>query len=1402
MQPSLSLRQQSTWNRNASTEPKTDQFAFQTFVGKAASAPHGARTLADDGADANFISRKFASTHPKLQLIPLKTPIVCEGYNGLPEESITHRVEFYMRVDTHLERTGAYVLNTCGQFDLVLGFRWRRDHQPTCDYTKLWITFDHANCKSSCWMDPETVPIAVCEGALASPPRTPRPPAEDTPKKPETTAKEDIHHVSFRAAQAYASRKGHETYLVRLTPELLATFKADHQDLAQNGSHARRTAADSDYSKFFQPPEEVNLQDILSPSDFERYAEILPTFNKEAASRLPAHSEHDLEIKLKPGAVPPAHKMRPQQGKHAEIVEKYLARMLEMGFIEKCNSPVSNNLLIVAKPDGGLRVCVDYRDLNDATIKDRYPIPFFRETLARLNKARFFSKFDVIHAFHRLRMKKGSEWLTAFSTRLGTFQYLVMPFGLCNAPATFQRAINSALFEFLDDFCTAYLDDVLVYSETLEEHIVHVKAVLHRLGEKGFFVDAKKSEFHRQRIKFLGMIITDNGIEMDPEKVRAVQEWEMPTTAQQVLAFLGYTGFYRRFIKDYSHIALPLTKLVKATIVERPTKAGGTRKVTTYEKFTTSDEHERAFQSLKDAFKADIVLKHFDPSLPIHIFTDASAWATGGVMKQPDPDGSLRPIAFFSKKHTPAECNYDIYDLELMAIIRAFEEWEPELMGSGHCIDVTTDHRNLETFMTTKQLNRRQARWSLFLSQFNFKIAYTPGELNGEADALSRRPQDVPIGAEPRLSENERILFNPKVLAPGVLPAIETAIRCLSICQEGRPNRFTADQLDTLRFCLSHTTEDEFGLNPESADGGQDWVDGSLDPDVPPYDQDTRSTAVMLQDAYANCKIAQAAFTAIDEGHTKLSKLFKKEGHYFSRADISSTGTGIHRRLWLDKTRLYVPPDARLRHRIFELCHDHKLAGHKGPRPTFYLMYNRYYWPKMAQSIKKYCNACPTCTRTKSPRDGQHGFLRSMPIPNARWSDIAMDFIQDLPPSKYMGRTYRNLFVICCRLTKRRHFFATEGRSTLEAARCLMEAFKLHGLPTNIVSDRGTTFTSGVWRQLCSRLRIQLKMSTSFHPETDGQTERSNQSLETYLRQYVNFSQDNWAELLPFAEFQVNDTVNVSIGMTPFFADLGYHPKSGIHPGEDLGALTPYQTEQRAVADEILDANSDLVAHLKEQLLWAQQEQSAGANAQRHTAPAYSKDDLVWVSTVNWATTRPSKKFEDRWSGPYKVTRVIHDGRAYELDLPQSLLTNGVFPVFHPKLLRPHNNPPLLDQEPPFPVPITVMDENGTVQQEWYVDEVVDCKKHGSGPFKGKWMYTVKWTGDAKPGYEPANDEWMQKYDARLYHHLNPDKDKPPGFQFPTDWSPAAEDIPTGALPSQDSLDTEDFSGSDSDGGL
>ena len=252
-------------------------------------------------------------------------------------------------------------------------------------------------------------------------------------------------------------------------------------------------------------------------------------------------------------------------------------------------------MLLAKKPGGGVRICVDYRGINHITAKNRYPLPLIKETLDSIQHAKWYTKVDVISAFNRVRVAQGHEWLTAFITRFGLYETLVTPFGLCNAPSTFQRYINDLLYDILDDFVTAYLDDILIYSKTRDEHIQHVREVLKRLQSAGLQIDLKKSEFFTKRTRYLGLIITPNGIEMDPEKVHTISSWEPPNTLRQLQRFLGFANFYRRFINNFSATARSLYDLLKKNVT-----------------FAWTSECQQAFNTLKKHFTTAPALAFFD----------------------------------------------------------------------------------------------------------------------------------------------------------------------------------------------------------------------------------------------------------------------------------------------------------------------------------------------------------------------------------------------------------------------------------------------------------------------------------------------------------------------------------------------------------------------------------------------------------------------------------------------------------------------------------------------------------------------------------------------------------------------------------------------------------------------
>ena len=511
------------------------------------------------------------------------------------------------------------------------------------------------------------------------------------------------------------------------------------------------SASIADIDKMLRPKAPVDPREKL-PTEYHEYLDV---FSRTLAERLPPQRpgiDHKIVLeKTSDGKDPevPWGPLYSMSRGELLVLRKTLTELLDKNFIRASCSPAAAPVLFAKKPGGGLRFCVDYRALNTLTQKDRYPLPLIKETLSSLSKAKWFTKLDIIAAFHKIRIAEGEEWKTAFRTRYGLFEWLVTPFGLTGAPATFQRYINWVLREYLDEFCSAYIDDILIFSDgSLTDHRNKVKKVLQRLREAGLQLDIGKCEFEVKTVRYLGFIIEAGiGVSMEPEKVKAIMEWEAPRSTRGVRAFVGFANYYRRFIHDFSVLTAPLTELTKKGTL-----------------FKWGTEAQQAFEKLKAMFITAPILAQFDPEKETLVEADSSGWSVGGILSQYDEKGELHPCAYFSKKNSPAECNYEIHDKELLAIIRCLEEWDAELR-SVKDFTILTDHKNLEHFMKTRRLTERQVRWSLILSRYKFKLAFRPGKLAGKPDALSRREQDIPKDAfDERLQHRVTQLLKPEVL--------------------------------------------------------------------------------------------------------------------------------------------------------------------------------------------------------------------------------------------------------------------------------------------------------------------------------------------------------------------------------------------------------------------------------------------------------------------------------------------------------------------------------------------------------------------------------------------------------------------------------------------------------------
>jgi hypothetical protein len=397
--------------------------------------------------------------------------------------------------------------------------------------------------------------------------------------------------------------------------------------------------------------------------------------------------------------------------KHFQIIE-----LQQKGYIRPSSSPWGAPELFVTKKDGSMRMCIDYRSLNEVTIKNKYPLPRIDDLFDQLQGAMYFSKIDLRSGYHQLRIKEADIQKTAFVTRYGQYEFTTMPFGLTNAPTFFMNLMNKVFMEELDKFVVDFIDDILIYSKNREDHERHLRIVLGRLSAHQLYAKLSKCEFWLEKIAFLRHIFTAEGIEVDPSKVEAVSKWKQPSNVSEVQSFLGMVGYYRRFIKGFSSIARPMTKLLKKD-----------------NKFVWIPKCEESFQVIKKKLTTAPVLTLPDIHQSFVIFCDASRQGLGCVLMQNE-----KVITYASRLLKPHEQNYPTHDLELAAIVHALKIWRHYLIGNKCHIFI--DHKSLKYIFTQPDLNLSQQRWLELIKDYDIEIHYHPGKANVVADALNRKP--------------------------------------------------------------------------------------------------------------------------------------------------------------------------------------------------------------------------------------------------------------------------------------------------------------------------------------------------------------------------------------------------------------------------------------------------------------------------------------------------------------------------------------------------------------------------------------------------------------------------------------------------------------------------------------
>ncbi|WJZ84253.1 hypothetical protein VitviT2T_003866 [Vitis vinifera] len=458
----------------------------------------------------------------------------------------------------------------------------------------------------------------------------------------------------------------------------------------------------------------VNEENDLKLEDIPIVRDYLDVFLEDLPG-LPPEREVEFTIDVAPGTTSISkapYRMAPLELKELKI---QLQELLDKGFIRPSVSPWGAPVLFVKKNDGSMRLCIDYRELNKVTVRNKYPLPRIDDLFDQLQGACVFSKIDLQSGYHKLRVRSEDVPKTTFQTRYGHYEFLVMPFSLTNVPAAFMDLMNRVFKPYLDQFVVVFIDDILVYSKIWEEHERHLSIVLQTLRDKQLYAKLKKCEFWLDKVSFLGHVVTKDGISVDPGKVDVVSNWRRPNTVTEIQSFLGLAGYYRWFIEGFSKIALPLTRLTQKGV-----------------KFEWSNDCERSFQELKNRLVTAPILTIPSGLGGFVVYSDASYQGLGCVLMQYG-----KVVAYASRQLKPYERNYPTHDLELAAVVFALKIWRHFLFGET--CEIFTDHKSLKYLFSQKELNMRQRMWIKLLKDYDCIIQYHPRKANAVADALSRK---------------------------------------------------------------------------------------------------------------------------------------------------------------------------------------------------------------------------------------------------------------------------------------------------------------------------------------------------------------------------------------------------------------------------------------------------------------------------------------------------------------------------------------------------------------------------------------------------------------------------------------------------------------------------------------
>lgn len=841
---------------------------------------------------------------------------------------------------------------------------------------------------------------------------------------------------------------------------------------------------------------------------------------------------------------------------HRQEVQEQIGKMLDQGIIRPSNSAWSSPIWVVAKKADASgktkwRIVVDFRKLNEKTVDDKYPIPNIADVLDKLGNCQYFTTLDLASGFYQVEMNPQDIPKTAFNVEHGHFEFLRMPMGLKNSPSTFQRVMDNVLRELQNTICLVYLDDIIVFSTSLQEHMSNLEKVFQKLRESNFKIQMDKSEFLKLETAYLGHVIGKDGIKPNPDKIAAIKKYPLPKTTTEIKRFLGLLGYYRKFIPDFAKIAKPMTQCLKKGSKINPDR-----------------NYIECFEKCKTLLVNDPILQYPDFTKEFNLTTDASNLAIGAVLSQ-GPIGTDKPIAYASRTLNTSEINYSTIEKELLAIVWATKYFRPYLFGRK--FKIVTDHRPLQWVMNIKEPNSRLTRWRLRLSEYDYTVVYKPGKSNTNADALSRIEihneefSSVVVNTSEKSDSNSR---TESAHSDAENPILEIPIT------DDPLNRFTRQIIFTVVGDIkSKSTVSK------------------------PFDSHTRTC---IQVSKSN--LEQDVVNAIKEHvnpKIKTGILIIPALEMYSIIPIlQSSFKSSAMNLVLAKTEIENVNNYLKQQEILKNYHEGK-TNHRGINECYLALSRRYYWPKMKEHVTKFINECRICGQAKYDRNPVRPRLQIVPPPSKPIEVVHLDLLS-VDSHKYL--------TIIDAFSKYGQAYYLRDATAVSIIQALLQFFSHHGVALTIITDNGPEFANQLFLEFTRLHKIHHHKTCPYTPNENGMVERLHSTLLEHLRILrLEHRGESVPNLMTYAVIAYNSSIHSFTKCRPIDIITGHlDPRDPLDMNITEHLLQQYIQDHRKRMEKVYEIINETALHRRTEI-------TENANKDREPEVVYTPDQQVFV---------------------------------------------------------------------------------------------------------------------------------------------------------------------------------------------